>query len=73
MVLHNWGPLVSGSNTRQNPEAAINNYITALDLGGTRTLPELFKAAGLEFDFSPDHISGLMKFVKQELDGITRK
>ncbi len=57
----------------KNPEAAINNYIAALDLGGTRTLPELFKAAGLEFNFSPEHISGLMKFVKQELDGITKK
>ncbi len=57
---------------KQNPEQAINNYITALDLGGTRTLPELFKAAGLEFDFSPGHISGLMKFVKQELDGIQK-
>ena len=26
---------------KQNPEAAINNYITALKLGGTKTLPEL--------------------------------
>ncbi|HKZ64989.1 MAG TPA: M3 family oligoendopeptidase [Chitinophagaceae bacterium] len=57
---------------KQYPEKAINNYITALDLGGTRTLPELFKAAGLEFDFSPDHISGLMKFVKQELDKVQK-
>jgi oligoendopeptidase F len=58
---------------KNNPDMAINNYITALDLGGTRTLPELFRAAGLEFNFSPRHISGLMKFVKQELDGITKK
>ncbi|MGZ8549494.1 MAG: M3 family oligoendopeptidase [Chitinophagaceae bacterium] len=57
---------------KQNPEQAINNYIKALDLGGTRTLPELFKAAGLEFDFSPGHIRGLMKFVKQELDEIQK-
>lgn len=57
---------------KKNPETAINNYMTALDLGGTRTLPELFKAAGLDFNFSPEHISGLMKFVKQELDGIQK-
>jgi oligoendopeptidase F len=57
---------------KQSHDKAINNYITALDLGGTRTLPELFKAAGLEFDFSPDHISGLMHFVKQELDGLQK-
>jgi len=57
---------------KQNPDKALNNYITALDLGGTRTLPELFKAAGLEFDFSPSHISGLMRFVKAELDGLQK-
>ena len=57
---------------KQDPETAINNYITALDLGGTRTLPELFRAAGLEFNFSPDHISGLMKFVKGELEKIQK-
>ncbi|MEO5563543.1 MAG: M3 family oligoendopeptidase [Chitinophagaceae bacterium] len=57
---------------KRNPDQAINNYITALDLGGTRTLPELFKAAGLEFDFSPTYISGLMHFVKQELDSLQK-
>jgi oligoendopeptidase F len=55
---------------KANPDAAINNYITALQLGGTRTLPELFNAAGLKFDLSPDHISGLMRFVKSELDNL---
>ncbi|MEP7374392.1 MAG: M3 family oligoendopeptidase [Chitinophagaceae bacterium] len=58
---------------KKDAEAAINNYISALDLGGTRTLPDLFKAAGLEFNFSPQHIKGLMKFVKEELDGIQKK
>lgn len=53
---------------KQNPAEAINNYITALQLGGTRTLPELFKAARLEFNFSPDYISQLMRFVKKELE-----
>jgi oligoendopeptidase F len=58
---------------KANPGSAINNYITALDLGGTRTLPELFRAAGLEFNFSPDHIRGLMQFVKKELDDLEKK
>jgi len=55
---------------KKNPETALNNYITALDLGGTRTLPELFRAAGLQFNFSPEYISGLMLFVKKELDSL---
>jgi len=58
---------------KKDPEGAINNYITALDLGGTRTLPELFRAAGLNFNFSPQYISGLMTFVRQELDTIHKK
>ena len=55
---------------KQSPEDAINNYIKALSLGGTLTLPELFKAAGLQFDLSPGHISKLMLFVKKELDNL---
>lgn len=55
---------------KQNPATALHNYINALEKGGTSTLPELFKAAGLQFDFSPDYIKELMLFVKQELKGI---
>lgn len=51
-----------------DPETALQHYISALELGGTRTLPELFKAAGLRFDFSPAAIRELMQFVKEELD-----
>lgn len=55
---------------KQNKEVALDNYINALSLGGTRTLPQLFEAAGLKFDLSPDHIKGLMEFVKGELDKV---
>jgi oligoendopeptidase F len=39
-------------------------------LGGTKTLPELYAAAGLKFDFSPDHIKELMDFVKGEMESL---
>ena len=55
---------------KQNPRQAVENYITGLSLGGTRTLPELFRAAGLVFDLSPEHIKQLMMFVKNELDAL---
>lgn len=55
---------------RENKEAALDNYMKALSLGGTRTLPELYQAAGLVFNFSPDHIQKLMKFVKKELESL---
>jgi oligoendopeptidase F len=57
---------------KRNPDQAITNYIAALDLGGTRTLPELFGTAGLEFNFSPDYIAGLMAFVKSELEKLAK-
>jgi oligoendopeptidase F len=57
---------------KENKEQAIDNYMAALQLGGTRTLPELYKAAGLKFSFSPDYISELMLFVQQEMEKLTR-
>ena len=56
---------------KENREQAISNYITALKLGGTKTLPQLYEAAGLKFSFSPDYISELMLFVQGEMEKIT--
>ncbi len=47
---------------------ALSNYTKALSRGGMATLPELFKTAGLSFDFSPGYIKDLMEFVKSEAD-----
>jgi oligoendopeptidase F len=52
---------------RENPSGALDNYIQALSLGGTRTLPELYASAGLQFDFSPKHIQTLIEFIQKEL------
>lgn len=57
---------------KQNEKQALENYVNALSLGGTKTLPELFKAAGLSFDFSPGSISELMQFVKKEMDELKK-
>ena len=55
---------------KADPQQALDNYCNALSLGGTKTLPELYKTAGLEFDFSPAKIKGLMEFVKTEMESI---
>jgi oligoendopeptidase F len=52
---------------KSDPEKALDNYVNALSLGGTKTLPELYKVAGLQFDFSPENIKSLMEFVNEEL------
>lgn len=55
---------------KENKERALDNYCQALALGGTRTLPELYAAAGLTFDFSPDRIAVLMAFVQKEMQAL---
>jgi oligoendopeptidase F len=55
---------------KENPKQALDHYIRALSLGGTRTLPELYEAAGLKFDFSSAHIQKLMAFVKKEMEAL---
>jgi oligoendopeptidase F len=46
----------------------MDNYCSALALGGTKTLPQLFETAGLTFDFSPEKIKVLMEFVRSEMN-----
>jgi oligoendopeptidase F len=52
---------------KKDKEKALDNYINALSEGGTKTLPELYKTAGLEFNFAPEKIKELMEFVKNEM------
>ena len=53
---------------QKNPKQALENYMNALSLGGTKTLPELYTTAGLSFNFSPDYVKTLMDFTNDELE-----
>lgn len=64
------GAIALWKNYKENPKQALQSYMNGLSLGGTRTLPELYASAGIEFNFSPERISELMLFVKKELDGL---
>lgn len=52
---------------RRDPAKAIANYETALKLGYSKPIGEIFKAAGIRFDFSSEYISELMTFLKKEM------
>ena len=54
----------------EGPGVAIDAYKKAMTLGGSRPLPELFKAAGLEFDFGPGTVARLRDRVEAELDAL---
>ncbi|GAC1589719.1 MAG: M3 family oligoendopeptidase [Chitinophagaceae bacterium] len=56
---------------KQDKDAALDNYMRALSLGGTATLPKLYEAAGLKFNFSGDNINQLTQFVDSEMKKLT--
>ncbi|MBC7785310.1 MAG: M3 family oligoendopeptidase [Burkholderiales bacterium] len=61
------GALQLWMKAKEDTQRAIANYRSALKLGGTRPLPELFSAAGLRFDFSIQTIEPLIRAVGEEL------
>jgi oligoendopeptidase F len=57
-------------NFRENPERGLDGYMNALKLGYTQTIPQIYKAANIGFDFSRSNIHDLINFVKQELEAL---
>jgi oligoendopeptidase F len=52
----------------QGVDKALAAYKRSMSLGGSKPLPELFKAAGLPFDFGPDTVGRLVERVQTEMD-----
>jgi oligoendopeptidase F len=62
------GAIAVWRNYKLNPKKAIEDYKKALALGYTRSIPEIYEAAGIRFDFSSAYIKELMDFVKGEYE-----
>lgn len=61
------GSLQLWSRFKVDPADALRRYRSALSLGGSRPLPQLFETAGIEFDFSERTIAPLMAKIEVEL------
>jgi oligoendopeptidase F len=61
------GALAVWRNFLNDKSKAVQQYKEALSLGYTKTISEIYKTAGIEFNFSSDYIKELMLFVKSEL------
>jgi oligoendopeptidase F len=61
------GALQVWANSKHNKAKALNDYKKALALGGSRSLPELFSAAGCRFQFDSAIIKPLIQLVQEEL------
>lgn len=62
------GAIAMWRQYRNNKQQALDNYMAALSKGYTQTLPELYKTAGIQFNFSPAYVSELGQFVKERLN-----
>ena len=62
------GAIAMWKQFRENKEKALDNYMTALSLGYTVPLKELYAAAGIRFDFSPGYVKSLVAFVQSEME-----
>jgi oligoendopeptidase F len=65
------GAIAMWKNFKQNPEKTIQQYKNALSLGYTRSIPEIYEAAGIRFDFSKAYVQELVAFVKSEIDKLS--
>lgn len=61
------GAIAIWKNFKENKEQALHQYKEALKMGYTSPIPDVYKAAGIQFNFNEAYISELMDFVKSEL------
>jgi len=62
------GALQVWANSKRDKAKALGDYKNALALGGSRPLPELFRAAGCRFEFSAKTIQPIAKMLRKELE-----
>jgi len=61
------GAIAVWRNFKKDKRNGLQKYQDALKLGNMTTIPEIYKTAGIKFDFSRGYIHELMSFVKDEL------
>jgi oligoendopeptidase F len=61
------GAIAVWRNYHNNPQAGLKSYMNALSLGYMKTIPEIYHAANIKFDFSRGYIKELMEFVREEM------
>jgi len=64
------GAIAVWRNFKKDKAKGLAAYKKALALGNQNTIPEIYKAAGIEFNFSAPYIRELMQFVRHELEVI---
>ena len=61
------GAIAIWKNFKEDKKKGLEGYLSALKLGYTKSIPEVYAAANIRFDFSRPYIHELISFVKAEL------
>lgn len=66
------GAIALWKNYKTDATTTISNYKKALSLGYTKSIGEIYAAAGVRFDFSATYIKELSQFVQSEIDALQK-
>ena len=55
---------------QEKPEAMLSQFISAMKLGGTQTVTETYRVAGIPFDWSPAYLEELSGRITEELQKV---
>ncbi len=64
------GAVAMWMNFSKNESATLQKYLEALSLGYTKTIGEIYKTAGIEFDFSEAYVKELAGFLESKIKEI---
>lgn len=64
------GAIAVWRNYKIDKQKGLEGYKNALKVGYTKSIPAVYNAANIKFDFSKEYISELMEFVKVELKSL---
>ena len=67
------GALAIWKNSKVNHKKAIEAYKKALELGYTRSIPEIYETADIKFDFSDSYLKEIANFVEVELKKVSQE
>lgn len=62
------GAIAIWRNYTRNPDKTLEQYLDALRLGYTTTIGDIYRTAGIRFDFSQTYVSELAQFLESELN-----
>lgn len=64
------GAIAVWKNYKKDAKKGFADYLAALKLGYSKPMKEIYKTAGIKFDFSQAYIHELIAFVKEEMEKI---